>query len=161
MRHGQVFACPFRRGQHARLFLASSVFWITQHTSTILRPHLFPRLRSRLQSPFPIGRRAWPRSAAVAAAAALWMHTWAAVTRAQVTAASSEAARRAESCAPTMARDNAFDAPMALEVPRISPRTAPPAAPELASLSSTLSGIVASPANVFEHSWRGICQILI
>ena len=65
-----------------------------------------------------------------------------------------------------MARESAFDAPMALEVPRISPRTAPPAAPELAS-SSMLSaaGIVASPANVFEHSWRGlqllrgICQI--
>ena len=75
-----------------------------------------------------------------------------------------------------MARESAFDAPMALEVPRISPRTAPPAAPELASLSSMLSGIVASPArlrlthpprmcltriaaNVFEHSRRGICQI--
>ena len=42
-----------------------------------------------------------------------------------------------------MARESAFDAPMALEVPRISPRTAPPAAPELASLSSMLSGIVA------------------
>ena len=38
-----------------------------------------------------------------------------------------------------MARESAFDAPMALEVPRISPRTAPPAAPELASLSSMLS----------------------
>ena len=71
------------------------MFWFTQHTSTILRPLLFPSLRSRLQSPFPIGRRAWPRFAAVAAAAALWMHTWAAVTRALVTAASSEAARRA------------------------------------------------------------------